>query len=112
VHLGPNIQVRKLSSHPGGFTSGSHTITTSSSTTAETYLQTSPDSTSNGTDANKQDDNEPHILEHSNSDNDTNEIFVPDSQGLESEDSNSSVKRQGDGVDPIGSGGKRRKTDT
>merc|ERR1719187_2912955 len=114
VHLGPSIQVRKLSSHPATFGGSQSSLAASSSgsqSSLEPYLQTSPDSTSNGNDNNKQEDNEPQILEQSNSDNETNEIFVPDSQGLESgEDSNSSIKRPGDAVDPIG--GKRMKQDS
>jgi len=116
-NLGPGIHVRKLSSAPSGFSVSQPVASSSNSNSAsETVLQTSPDSTSNGHDGGPSPhvegaDNDDANAEYPGSDNENSDTFVPDSQGLESEDSNSSVKRRApDQEDPLG--GKRIKPDS
>jgi len=114
-NLGSNIRVSKcLPGGSGGF-AVSQPVASSSNNTSEAVLQTSPDSTSNGNDAASPQvenvDNDDATAEYPVSDNENSDTFVPDSQGLESEDSNSSVKRRAtDQEDPLG--GKRIKPDS
>jgi hypothetical protein len=114
-NLGSNIRVSKcLPGGSGGF-GVSQPVASSSNNTSEAVLQTSPDSTSNGNDAASPQvenvDNDDATAEYPVSDNENSDTFVPDSQGLESEDSNSSVKRRAtDQEDPLG--GKRIKPDS